>query len=57
MTLGGVASVSGGFLEFDFGGVAENVEGSEQGLGHEGHFAVFLASGLHGDLHVLAEGG
>ena len=26
-------------------------------LGHEGDFAVFLASGLHGDLHVLAEGG
>ena len=26
-------------------------------LGHEGNFAVFLASGLHGDAHVLAEGG
>jgi len=26
-------------------------------LGHEGDFAVFLASGLHGDVHVLAEGG
>src|SRR5216683_2799665 len=26
-------------------------------LGHEGDFAVFLASGLHGDLYVLAEGG
>ena len=26
-------------------------------LGHEGNFAVFLASGFHGDLDVLAEGG
>src|SRR6266567_1051931 len=26
-------------------------------LGDEGDFAVFLASGLYGDLHVLAEGG
>jgi len=43
-------------LEFDFGGVAERVEDAEEGLGHEGDFAVFLASGLHGDLHVLAEG-
>ena len=26
-------------------------------LGHEGNFAVFFASGFHGDLDVLAEGG
>jgi hypothetical protein len=29
----------------------------QAGLGNEGDFALFFASGLHGDLDVLAEGG
>src|SRR3981189_3992576 len=37
---------------------AMHIAGAERRvLGHEGNFAVFLASGFHGDLDVLAEGG
>ena len=33
MTVGGVAAKSGGFLEFDFGGVAEGIEDAEEEIG------------------------
>ena len=34
MTVGGVAAAeSGGFLEFDFGGVAEGIEDAEEEIG------------------------